>query len=82
MVRHLQNVIADDSKGKLQAIETAIWSHSESIYSKALDAIFCFCCKLFNKTDRMLVTEGFSNWKHQSDVLKGHDNFHCHLDAF
>ncbi|XP_062028845.1 uncharacterized protein LOC133744818 [Rosa rugosa] len=51
------------------------------VYSKDLDRVFCFCCKLFNaKNSRsQLANEGFRDWQNLSDRLKGHERSIQHV---
>ncbi|XP_062006039.1 uncharacterized protein LOC133723237 [Rosa rugosa] len=51
------------------------------IYSKELDKVFCFCCKLF-KTARsrsQLASDGIKDWKHLGTTLNLHENNSEHL---
>ncbi|XP_039688548.1 zinc finger MYM-type protein 1-like [Medicago truncatula] len=45
------------------------------VYSKELDRLFCFCCKVFKRgTGRgQLANEGFSDWSHVFVRLKEHE---------
>ncbi|KAK1399192.1 TTF-type domain-containing protein [Heracleum sosnowskyi] len=45
------------------------------IYSKELDRIFCFCCKIFKRGigRGQLTNEGFSDWGHVGLRLKEHE---------
>lgn len=51
------------------------------IYSKIKDAVFCFPCKLFGKLIPIgLVSSGFSNWNHISQMLKEHECSIKHIE--
>ena len=45
------------------------------MYSKELDKVFCFCCKLFSlkSSTTQLVNEGCGDWKNLSAKLKSHE---------
>ncbi|KAM6556637.1 hypothetical protein CsatB_003656 [Cannabis sativa] len=46
------------------------------VYSKCLNKIYCFCCKLFSvnsSTMNQLSNEGTKDWKHLGDRLKSHE---------
>ncbi|KAK9061091.1 hypothetical protein SSX86_018271 [Deinandra increscens subsp. villosa] len=45
------------------------------VYSKELDKLFCFCCKLFKNglPKGSLDGEGYVNWKNASSRLKDHE---------
>lgn len=51
------------------------------IYSKELNLVFCFCCKLFKTacSRSKLASEGLSDWKHLGNLLKQHENSPKHL---
>ncbi|KAK9698632.1 hypothetical protein RND81_08G119400 [Saponaria officinalis] len=50
------------------------------IYSKKLDKVFCFCCKVFSKFRRgSLITDDFNDWIHLSQRLQEHEKSAEHI---
>ncbi|XP_074302386.1 uncharacterized protein LOC141633942 [Silene latifolia] len=52
------------------------------VYSKELDRVFCFCCKVFGKTCARrgrLATDGYDDWPHLSSRLKEHESSSEHV---
>ena len=50
------------------------------VYSKDLDKVYCFCCKLFGSTNvSQLANEGTKDWKNLGSKLKSHETNHEHI---
>ena len=51
------------------------------VYSKDLDRVFCFCCKLFNSNSNTskLANEGSKDWKNLGAKLKSHETINEHV---
>ncbi|XP_050066053.1 uncharacterized protein LOC126555133 [Aphis gossypii] len=53
------------------------------IYSKSTWKIFCFCCKLFDRTPKSnLAICGFSDWRNVSAALTVHETAPNHFKAY
>ncbi|KAK4720458.1 hypothetical protein R3W88_010691 [Solanum pinnatisectum] len=52
-------------------------------YSKDLNKVFCFCCKLFNTTfnakNNKLASEGSRDWKNLTTKLRTHETTNQHI---
>jgi len=51
------------------------------IYSRDLNRVFCFCCKLFNVVSctSKLANEGSKDWRNLSAKLKSHEITNEHI---
>ncbi|XP_020270448.1 zinc finger MYM-type protein 1-like isoform X1 [Asparagus officinalis] len=51
------------------------------VYSKDLDRVYCFCCKLFTlkSSTSQLVNEGTRDWKNLEYKIKNHETSHEHI---
>lgn len=53
------------------------------IYSKLLDSVYCFPCKLFfsanDKCTSLIDKNGFRDWKHFSETLTSHEVSKMHV---
>lgn len=68
-------------KRKLKNGEVVV--RSWLIYSKSVDAVFCFCCKLFDNTSvkMNLTTTGSKDWKNMHAILDQHERNPRHISA-
>lgn len=51
------------------------------IYSRIKDCVYCFYCKVFQKSNNSLSTSGVRDWRHLSRDLDQHENSSNHLQC-
>lgn len=53
------------------------------VYSESLNKIYCFCCFYFDIHGKSsLANNGFSDWKHVSQIIKEHENTSNHAKSY
>ncbi|XP_022168895.1 zinc finger MYM-type protein 5-like [Myzus persicae] len=82
-----QYPINDDGRSFSSKYFYRILSNGENIqrtwlmYSKDVDSVFCFCCKLFKSGTFSLATHGNRDWKNIGNIFKNHENSPYHKNA-
>ena len=77
----------DDTRHFSTIHHTRILSNREKhdrkwlVYSKNMDQVFCFCCKLFeSKRTGQLCNEGTQDWKNISSKIRNHETTREHIN--
>lgn len=52
------------------------------IYSKSINSVFCFCCKIFGNIRSAFSDDGCSDWQHLSPNLERHEKSKKHFKCF
>jgi hypothetical protein len=51
------------------------------VYSAIKNAVFCFCCKLFNLLEVALTKYGYKDWRNLYNTLNDHETSKYHLES-
>ncbi|KAJ8664433.1 hypothetical protein QAD02_006095 [Eretmocerus hayati] len=64
--------------------ETEYLKRQWLVYSPSKYSVFCFCCKLFDKTSSNIKwnSTGHNDWKHLGEELASHHTSKRHLDLY
>ncbi|KAJ1294938.1 hypothetical protein BS78_01G184600 [Paspalum vaginatum] len=81
----MRDILVEKGPIREQGIELCLEIHDRKwlVYSKHVDKVFCFCCKIFksssNRTLSFLAHDGYRNWRHISEKLREHENSVEHI---
>jgi hypothetical protein len=51
------------------------------VYSMKVDAVFCYCCKLFSPAQHHLCKDGFCAWQYIHKTLESHEGSFIHMEC-
>lgn len=52
------------------------------MYSTSMDMVYCFCCKVYNRSKSVLGSHGSCDWKNMSNILQHHEKSPDHLSSY
>lgn len=52
------------------------------MYSTSMDMVYCFCCKVYNRSKSVLGSHGSCDWKNMSSILQHHEKSPDHLSSY